>query len=242
MIPVKEFHLVHATDVFNLEEILASGSLLSISKTGPESSEFYELYVGDDEDVNKYGKKIFTGLIMPDENGKPNFTYNKVNSVKFGLPYVYFILKPQLIRDYAECSFKETADIEVSFPHFCHRWSVGKNKDCIKYDTTKSLKDNLNSWRKAHIEYIKFIKEKDKKGEKENPGNYVNSFVPFSIYFTPYNEVTIQFSKNSKGECIESEIPLDKYLQAIYIRENKNNNGKIKELARKYPQYNWIFG
>ena len=235
MIPVKEFHLVHATNVFNLESILATNSLLSISKSKSESSEFYELYV-DDEDVNKYGKKIFTGLIMPDENGKPNFTVKKVNSL-----YVYFILKPQLIRDYADCSFKETADIEVSFPHFCHRWSVGKNKDCIKYDTAKSLKDNLNSWRKAHIEYIKFIKEQDKKGAKENP-NYVYSFVPYSIYFTPYNEVTIQFSKNSKGECIESEIPLDKYLQAIYIRENKYNNVKIKELAKKYPQYNWIFG
>lgn len=235
MIPVKEFHLVHATDIWNSESILATNSLLSISKSKNET-DFYELYAGE-EDANKYGKKIFTGLIMPDENGKPNFTINRVNSL--GSLYVYFILKPQLVKDYAECSLEKTGGNEVSFPHFCHHWHVGSNKDCIKYDTTKSLKTNLNSWRKAHIEYIKFIKEKDKKGKKENR-DYIPHFIPFSLYGTPYSEVTIQFSKNSKGECIESEIPLDKYLQAIYVREDKA--GKIKKLASKYPQYNWIFG
>ena len=231
MIPVKEFHLVHATDALNLEQILATDSLLSISKSKYEGSEFYE------EELNKfnYDKKIFTGLIMPDENNKPNFTINNAVSGR-----VYLILNPKLIEDYAQCSLNLTDGNEVSFPFFCNNWNFGSNKDCIKYDTTKSLKDNLNIWRNTHIEYKKNRIQKLKSIARLKID--FEKLVTWSIYFTPLNELAVQFSKNKKGQCIEGEIPLDKYLQAIYVYEDEDDEGEIKELASEYPQYNWIFG
>ena len=40
MIPVKEFHLVHAVTEDNFRKILSSGSLLSISKAGGNNSQY----------------------------------------------------------------------------------------------------------------------------------------------------------------------------------------------------------
>jgi hypothetical protein len=234
MIPVKEFHLVHATTPDNFRKILSSGSLLSISKAESNNSQFYE--EDDDIDKNKYKEKIFTGLIMPDEHNNPTFTVDNTSS-----NWGYLILNPQLIEDYAQCSLEQNVDTEVSFPHFCDKWKGGSNKGCIKYDTSKSLKTNLNCWREAYLEMLKLEKEEDEELEREHPEEYFPSY-NFTIFGTPFNEVTIQFSKNKKGQCIEGEISLNKYLQAIYVYDDEDDDGEMSELARKYPQYNWIFG
>lgn len=234
MIPVKEFHLVHATYKYNLEEILASGSLLSISKGKQESTFFYDKKNNSElEELNiknAFSKKVFTGLIMPNENNVPNFTFENVDSSS-----VYLILNPKLIKDYAQCSLEQNADTEVSFPHYCDGWTYGSNTDCIKYDKKKSLKANLNSWREYYL-YVREQRLKELKSKKKGP-KYLYTRTMFS---TPTNELTIQFSKNSNNECIEGEIPLDKYLQAIYV--HIESRFEIAELVRKYPQYNWIFG
>ncbi len=230
MIPVKEFHLVHATYRDDLEKILDSGSLLSISK-GKQESTFWSGEILEDFNIkNSYDKKIFTALIMPNENNVPNFTFENVDS-----SLVYLILNPKLIRDYAECSSEKNVNTEISFPHYCDGWNGGSNTDCIKYDKKKSLKANLNSWRESYLD-VRDYRLKKLKSKKKGP-KYLYTR---SIYNTPNNELTIQFSKNSKGECIEGEIPLDKYLQAIYVHRDREYRAFV--LASKYPQYNWIFG
>jgi hypothetical protein len=44
-----------------------------------------------------------------------------------------------------------------------------------------------------------------------------------------------------KQKTIKSEISLKKYLKAIVIFEDENENeNDVKELQDSYPEYNWI--
>lgn len=239
MIPVKEFHLVHAVKFKNFEKILASDSLLSISKAETNTSSYFssenEFFKELNEKV-KYDKKIFTGLIMPNENGIPNFTIENVDT-----SMIYLILNPKLVKDYAECSSEKTDGSDVSFPHYCNEWNWGGHSGCIKYDKKKSLKSNLNIWRQSYLEIrqLRMNKLNKQLNSRRKGPLYVHTRSDFN---TPLNEITIQFSKNKEGQCIESEIPLSRYLQAIYIHRENPDTRFFHELATKYSQYKWIFG
>ena len=239
MIPVKEFHLVHAVKSKNMEKLLLSNSLLSISKTETNTSSYFpsenEFFNELNEEV-KYNKKIFTGLIIPDENGIPNFTIENVDT-----SMIYLILNPKLVKDYAECSLEKPDGNDVSFPHYCNDWNWGRHNGCIKYDKKKSLKNNLNIWRQSYlnIRQIRLKKLNKQLNSRRKGPLYVHTRSDFN---TPLNEITIQFSKNNEGECIESEIPLSRYLQAIYIHRENPDTRFFHELASKYNNYKWIFG
>jgi hypothetical protein len=168
MIPVKEFHLVHAIYGLNVKDVLSSGSLLSLSKQEGNNSIFFNK---NDEKDNfykslvksfNYDKKVFTGLIVPDENNEPVFTINHA------LPHmVYFILDPKLIEDYNNCSIKIAKNIKLkksSYPYYCKEWSFANvNNGCIKYIPKKSLEFNLNKWRDDYLNKKQMMIEEIKK-------------------------------------------------------------------------------
>ncbi len=279
MVPVEEFHLVHAVNGLNIKEVLSSGSLLSLSKQEGNNSIFFDKNNKKDSFyksvVKKYNydKKVFTGLIVPDENNEPVFTINHA------LPHmVYFILDPHLIEDYNNCSIeiaKNTKLKKSSYPYYCKEWNYADvNSNCIKYNNKKSLEFNLNKWRQKYLEDRSYMKEaidnfvnnnlkrlnleledlvfqskqefdtfyhQLHEHDQDDFDDYLSASLE-TMFGTPINEITIQFSKNMNGDCVEGEVSLEKYVQYIYVHKEAENIDELIELSKKYNQYKWIFG
>lgn len=279
MVPVEDFHLVHAIYGLNVIDVLSSGSLLSLSKQEGNNSIFFNK--NDKKDsfyksvVKKYNydKKVFTGLIVPDENNEPVFTINHA------LPYmVYFILDPHLIEDYNNCSLEISKLQKLkksSYPYYCKDWNYANvDYGCIKYNPKKSLEFNLNKWRQKYLEDRSYTKEAIDKfvninmkrlnleiedlnfHSREEYDTFYQQLdehdqYAFDDYLygsletmfgTPINEITIQFSKNMNGDCVEGEVSLEKYVQYIYVHKEADNIDELIALSEKYTQYKWIFG
>lgn len=162
-------------------------------------------------------EKVHMGLIMPNKQGKTIMSGRPIKDVSC----VYFILNPKLIQDAVECGDNL---------HYCKTWNNGETTGCAPYNPSKSLLQNLIDWRNSHI-------TSERKNAKFDLRNG-------TIYGTPFNEIAIRFSKDGKGNCLDGVIPLDRYLQAIYVPKQKKFlklYDEIKEFSKNYPQYNWIF-
>lgn len=236
MIPLEEFHLVHAiTDFSVLENVIKTGKLQSLSRQKDPKSPFFSFFKTKKEDkryiYNQYNNKVFFGLIFPDQNNHPLFSINNVSG-----NFVYLVFDPKMIEDYKNCSLQLVNGRKISFPLYCNEWTYGKYYKgvCKFYKKSKSLVENLNNFR------TDFIEKKLKNLYKPKKG--INYLYFKSVYNTTSNEIAVQFTHDMNDNCIEGEVFLKKYLQAIYVSFDYNKNfEKIHELAKKYPEYTWIF-
>jgi hypothetical protein len=220
-------YLMHSFRDISPELILNPGRLLAISKqTSKITSQWY-----NENNVNQqladYKNVIFTTFFYKDSKIMPNSSS------------IYLLLDIDLVKDSESCSPNST--------YICNKWNFAKHNDnCIPY------KGDLNEW----IEFVKYIPKVYTEQNRLNiieydeiEPNEVNEFIEMEErmngikmpFGTPDNEVTIKYSKDISGKCVKSEISLKKYLKAIVILEDENENEyDIKELQKKYPEYNWI--
>jgi hypothetical protein len=226
-IKYEDKYLIHSFRDISPELILNPGKLLAISKqTSKITSQWY-----NENNVNQqiadYKNVIFTTFFYKD------------SKIMLNSSTIYLLLGVDLLKDSEECAPNST--------YICNTWNFAKHNDnCIPYT------GNLNEW----IEFVKHIpKEYSEENrlnimeEFEIKENEVNEYIEMEDrmngirmpFGTPDNEVTIKYSKDFNGRCVKSEISLKKYLKAIVIFEDENENEyNIKGLQDSYPEYNWI--
>ena len=216
MFPENKFYVSHFTRTHNLKEILESRALQPVNLQKALDPKFAEpdYYESAAEYGNqeKYGRSNFYSIIFPDSKGKPIFrTHNKVGELSE--TYVYFIFSSRIIEDNAKMVGNHDV---IEPPVFCKGWTYGKitKERCSYYDSSISLKDNLNLWRDSIIKGIKKYEE------------------------DPYTEKLVQPESLTIATeiMIEGEMPLDLDLIYIFIPKNNFVPGKYpKSFYKKMP-------
>jgi hypothetical protein len=214
--PTEKFYVSHFTGIGSLEEIIKSRSLQPPKvqrevylEENPgeewEGSNYYENAKERGGDIDKYDKSVFYSILFPDSNGKPTFRKDKVERI------AYFIFSPQIIEDNAKMVGRRGV---TEPPVFCKGWSYGKikNEKCNYYDSSKSLQENLDSWRTIMLPMIQKFEE------------------------DPFLEKLVQAeSKALNAELLmEGEMPIDMDLLYIYIPQGIEFN-YTEEQIKKYP-------
>lgn len=226
-IKYEDKYLLHSFRDISPKPIFDSGKLFSISKqTSPITSQWYrENNVNQERD--DYKNVLFTTFFYKDSKILPN------NST------MYLFLDIDLLKDSEECAPNTT--------YICNRWNFAKhNSNCIPYT------GDLNKW----IEFVKYTPKEYSEQNRLNiieyeeiEENEVNEFITMEDrmngirmpFGTPDNEVTIKYSKDMNGKCVKSEISLKKYLKAIVIfSDDEDDYYGSKKLQEMYPEYNWI--
>ena len=138
----KDFHLIHTTR--DIEAVLESGYLKSVKESGvPIEDTWLGESMSEDYDVSEftetYLKSVFTGLLFPGcVDGK-----------------IVPLYGPRMLRYGPILFFK--SDLVKESEHWCPHYNFGiyTDNECIRYDKSLSLKENLNSWRDAFSEELK---------------------------------------------------------------------------------------
>jgi hypothetical protein len=177
--------------------------------------------------MNKYMKSIFYSILFPDNNGDTMF--KPVNTL------AYFIFSPKIIQDNA--AMVGHRDVTEG-PIFCNGWNFGNTseEECIHYNTSKSLEENLHIFR-------------DK----------VSTMIDI---YSKYNYTEKVFQSEGVPNCellMEGEMPIELDLLHIYVprqnfnleKMNKNNifykaylglkeqDESIDKLIEEYPHLPW---
>jgi hypothetical protein len=160
-----KFYVSHFTSKDNLEYILESMSLQPLSlqeqlfKHKNPDKEFANTYYyetsEDQGDPEKYKRSIFYSILFPDNDGIPIFNPPEPGKEAF------FIFSPKIVSD--NNSMVGNYNIQEG-PIFCKGWHFGKtsSEKCIHYDNSKSLEENLNSWRTYVAPMIQVYHENNK--------------------------------------------------------------------------------
>lgn len=207
--PVEKFYVSHFTDIKRIQSILDARAL--------QPSGMQKKYIGryrenaeEHGDLKKYDKSVFYSIIFPDDNGVSIFKESFING------YGFFIFSPKIIEDNAGMLGRRNVS---ELPIFCRGWAYGEiHENCYKYDSDKSLEENLNSWRQIMSENIKqYMIDPETERLTSAEGRTLNTEL-----------------------LLEGEMPIDMDLIAIYIPKVKLNFLKVSEaLLLKYP---WMKG
>lgn len=240
-----KFYISHYTHKNNLKDILTSFSLQPLqlqqellNKSNP-NNEFTSEYFEDSKEKGnpeKYKKSIFYSILFPDNDGIPIFD-PQVPGME-----AYFIFSPKIVEDNA--NMVGTRDITEG-PIFCKGWNYGKiiSDKCILYDSKKSLKENLNIWRKS----IESVIQKYHENEKIYSSDYMSVMngtlgsellmegeMPIELdllhIYVPYPTIQIQMA-----EAMSSKMPI---FQGI-IDDYKKQEEELEQMIKKYDHLPW---
>jgi hypothetical protein len=163
-----KFFVCHFTDKDKLRSIVENYALVppNVLKRMYEETHLGEEWSGtrymnlaEDREtgsMKKYMKSIFYSILFPDNNGDTMFRpYN-------GL--AYFIFSPKIIQDNASMIGHRDVTEE---PIFCKGWNFGtiSEEKCIHYNTSKSLEENLHTFR-DHVSAMIDAYSENKDAEK----------------------------------------------------------------------------
>jgi hypothetical protein len=215
-----KFYVSHFTSKDNLKYILESMSLQPLSlqekifkhknPKGEWNPTYYYESSETEGDPEKYKRSIFYSILFPDNDGIPIF-----NPPFIGHD-VYFIFSSKIISDNANMVGKHNIQ---EGPIFCKNWNFGKiiPKWCTSYDSSKSLDENLNSWRALLSKSIQTYHE----GNKE------------------YNSDLMPMESGALGTelLIEGEMPIEADLKYIYVPRGNLEMNIIEKLGKINPIY-----
>jgi hypothetical protein len=215
-----KFYVCHFTSKNNLKKIIDSMSLQPLSLQEKifkhndldkewNPTDYYESSETEG-DPEKYKRSIFYSILFPDNDGIPIFNPPVVGKE------AYFIFSPKIISDNANMVGKHNIQ---EGPIFCKNWNFGKiiPKWCTSYDSSKSLDENLNTWRNSIITGI----QKYHEGNKE------------------YNPDLMPVESGALGTelLMEGEMPIEADLKYIYVPEANNQSEMMESFAKMNIKY-----
>jgi hypothetical protein len=248
--PSNKFYITYFTRLKGLKDILKTRSIQpfgvqkeNFTLENPDKVwSFDSIYnaakaIGN---LDKYLKSVAYTIMFPDKKGNIIFEENKLNN-----DFVYVVFSPKIIEDNA--TMKGQRDVS-ELPIFCDGLKYGKynSEKCSYYDTKKSLKENLNSWRELIMKKID----------------------TYEINPQEYKLISLETKTLETELLIEGEMPIDMDLIAIYIPKTKyeiidypesyykqhpymrevakkmknlykEEEEKIQEIIDKYPELPW---
>ena len=220
MYSVDKFYVSHYTSKNNLKYILESMSLQPLAlqekifkHKHPDkewsNTDYYETSE-DQGDPEKYKRSIFYSILFPDNDGIPIFNPPVPGKEAF------FIFSPKIISDNADMVGKY--NIQEN-PIFCKGWHFGKtsSESCVNYDNSKSLDENLNTWRNSLSKVIQVYHENNKEFTSGIMG--------------------VQSGALGTELLMEGEMPIELDLVHIYVPPGTLQIQMIEGFAKNNPKY-----
>lgn len=168
----EEFYISHSTSLDNIEKILKTGGLTSLSASKEESNWGISKY------PKNYKNQIFTSLIFQNDTG--------------------FLFKPEKIESFDRAWIFFDIDIMEKYPnHFCSDWLWGRyiNGGCKKYNEKLSPLENANEYK-----YKWYTSSGKNRNEYKNPdidyGRYGNELdeLVFDMKDIPDKKISLKDS------------------------------------------------